>query len=279
MPTGKSSKITQEEIPRRRAVTPGSRPQRRGSEQTTSDARRNRREGRRCASSKPITTTQGEPASWVAPSFEASSRAAEGQLARIHARRSAPRERRPPVPERGPGIAATSPPCQTARGRQREAAPRKVPSNRSAPPSSRMAGRNRLLCTARRIAGDQAARNQPRRHDQRGTREGRAPAGGRGPRARGPHKRGPRHHAGDGALPARKCPSLVSDVLLSHGLLRSTIGARGLNFRVRNGTGCTSPAMVADQRGAFGFQGPGLARCPGGRTALASPNRRSPDRD
>ncbi len=66
---------------------------------------------------------------------------------------------------------------------------------------------------------------------------------------------------------ARKCPSLVSDVLLSHGLLRSTIGARGLNFRVRNGTGCTSPAMVADQRGAFGFQGAGSARCPGGRTA------------
>ena len=70
-----------------------------------------------------------------------------------------------------------------------------------------------------------------------------------------------------GTFSARKCPSLVSDVLLSHGLLRSTIGARGLNFRVRNGTGCTSPAMVADQRGAFGCKGPGLARCPGGRTA------------
>ena len=69
------------------------------------------------------------------------------------------------------------------------------------------------------------------------------------------------------ALPARKCPSLVSDVLLSHGLLRSTIGARGLNFRVRNGTGCTSPAMVADQRGAFGCEGRASARCPGGRTA------------
>ena len=70
---------------------------------------------------------------------------------------------------------------------------------------------------------------------------------------------------------ARKCPSLVSDVLLSHGLLRSTIGARGLNFRVRNGTGCTSPAMVADQRGAFGCKGAGLARCPGGRTAQRVP--------
>ncbi len=35
------------------------------------------------------------------------------------------------------------------------------------------------------------------------------------------------------------------------GLPRSTIGARGLNFRVRNGTGCASPAMAADQRRAF----------------------------
>lgn len=88
-----------------------------------------------------------------------------------------------------------------------------------------------------------------------------------GPRTEG----GPRHHAGDGALPARKCPSLVSDVLLSHGLLRSTIGARGLNFRVRNGTGCTSPAMVADQRGAFGCKGPGLRPVPWGPHSAASP--------
>lgn len=83
--------------------------------------------------------------------------------------------------------------------------------------------------------------------------------------------RGPRHHPGDGALSARKCPSLVSDVLLSHGPLRSTIGARGLNFRVRNGTGCTSPAMVADQRGAFGFQGAGLRPVPWGPHSAASP--------
>ena len=63
----------------------------------------------------------------------------------------------------------------------------------------------------------------------------------------------------------RKCPLLVSDVLLSHGLLRSTIGARGLNFRVRNGTGCASPAMVADQQGAFCLGG--ASPCPQGRTA------------
>ena len=82
---------------------------------------------------------------------------------------------------------------------------------------------------------------------------------------------GPRHHMGGGALTARKCPSLVSDVLLSHGRLRSTIGARGLNFRVRNGTGCTSPAMVADQRGAFGCQGAGLGPVPWGPHSAARP--------
>ena len=42
------------------------------------------------------------------------------------------------------------------------------------------------------------------------------------------------------------------------GLPRSTIGARGLNFRVRDGTGCASPAMVADQRRAFCCQGRAL---------------------
>ena len=49
--------------------------------------------------------------------------------------------------------------------------------------------------------------------------------------------------------------------------LRSTIGARGLNFRVRHGTGCASPAMAADQRGTFSARGAGLAPCPQGRTA------------
>ena len=101
----------------------------------------------------------------------------------------------------------------------------------------------------------------------------------RGRRAQ-PYARGPRHHAGDGALKARKCPSLVSDVLLSHGPLRSTIGAGGLNFRVRNGTGCTSPAMVADQRGAFGCQGAGSSPVPWGpHSAAGLSHRRSRDRD
>ena len=104
----------------------------------------------------------------------------------------------------------------------------------------------------------------------RGTRRRRpaTPAGRRGRTARRRPRPNEKWARLDPAGPLDgKCPSLVSDVLLSHGPLRSTIGARGLNFRVRNGTGCTSPAMVADQRGAFGCQGPGSARCPGGRTA------------
>lgn len=67
----------------------------------------------------------------------------------------------------------------------------------------------------------------------------------------------------------RKRPLLAGGVLLSHGLHRSTIGARGLNFRVRDGTGCASPAMAAGQQGAFSSAG--RARpCPQGRTALES---------
>ena len=58
--------------------------------------------------------------------------------------------------------------------------------------------------------------------------------------------------------------------------LRSTIGARGLNFRVRNGTGCASPAMVADQRGAFCCQG--ASAVPWGPHSAASRRDRTPRR-
>lgn len=61
----------------------------------------------------------------------------------------------------------------------------------------------------------------------------------------------------------RKRPLLAGGVLLSHGLHRSTIGARGLNFRVRDGTGCASPAMAAGQQGAF-FSPLGSAAVPSG---------------
>ena len=70
----------------------------------------------------------------------------------------------------------------------------------------------------------------------------------------------------------RKRPLLGGGVLLSHGLIRSTIGARGLNFRVRDGTGCASPAMAAGQQGAFSAGPP--CPCPGGRTALQAASLR-----
>jgi hypothetical protein len=39
---------------------------------------------------------------------------------------------------------------------------------------------------------------------------------------------------------------VLSSVLLSHGLRRSTIDAGGLNYRVRNGTGCTPSAITTE---------------------------------
>ena len=52
-----------------------------------------------------------------------------------------------------------------------------------------------------------------------------------------------------------KCHPVAGGALLSHGLPRSTIGAGGLNFRVRDGTGCASPAMAAGHRVAFSCHG------------------------
>ena len=100
-------------------------------------------------------------------------------------------------------------------------------------------------------------------------RSGAAPAraGPGGPGGATPAKKAeaPSRDMREGAS-TRKRPLLGGGVLLSHGLIRSTIGARGLNFRVRDGTGCASPAMAAGQQGAFsaGASHP----CPGGRTAL-----------
>lgn len=57
------------------------------------------------------------------------------------------------------------------------------------------------------------------------------------------------------------------------GLPRSTIGARRLSFRVRNGSGRAPPAMAADRWAALrpprgGYVSPGAGpACPGGRTA------------
>src|SRR5215475_1738210 len=65
----------------------------------------------------------------------------------------------------------------------------------------------------------------------------------------------------------RRCPTLP------RGLPRSTIGAGGLNFRVRDGTGCF-PFAVAAGNGVGLWRGPprgGCGPCPGNRTADASP--------
>ena len=56
------------------------------------------------------------------------------------------------------------------------------------------------------------------------------------------------------------------------GFPRSTIGARRLSFRVRNGSGRAPPAMAADRWAALrpprgGYMCPGGPSCPGGRTA------------
>lgn len=56
------------------------------------------------------------------------------------------------------------------------------------------------------------------------------------------------------------------------GFPRSTIGARRLSFRVRNGSGRAPPAMAADRWAALrpprgGYVCPGGPSCPGGRTA------------
>src|SRR3954462_5720676 len=76
----------------------------------------------------------------------------------------------------------------------------------------------------------------------------------------------------------RRCPTLP------HRLRCSTIGAGGLNFRVRNGTGCFPTAMttetlkrprtrtpaVIDRAGVLVFQGFGSRSCSGNRIVNAS---------
>ena len=87
--------------------------------------------------------------------------------------------------------------------------------------------------------GDWARRGAGNNYTRPGPGAGRA----RGP-PRFPHNRG----AGHGNAPRWSATSCSPT-----DLLRSTIGARGLNFWVRNGTRCASPAMVADQQGVFLF--------------------------
>jgi hypothetical protein len=75
---------------------------------------------------------------------------------------------------------------------------------------------------------------------------------------RGPESRPPRLPHNSGAR-RENAPSWSATSCSPTDSLRSTIGARGLNFWVRNGTRCASPAMVADQLGAFFGSGAGSA--------------------
>ena len=116
----------------------------------------------------------------------------------------------------------------------------------------------------------------------------------RGGARRGPESRPPRlpHNS---AARRENAPSWSATSCSPTDSLRSTIGARGLNFRVRDGTGCASPAMAAGRLGAFclrvvpaGPWGPHSARkqdppgppmgraCGGARPISAARLRRSP---
>ena len=135
-------------------------------------------------------------------------------------------------------------------------------------------------------------RRQPRHAPRDGPLPGRRHAPARGPRgltpAPGPHaKKGPggrtrplgpppARHAGrldtrkgplrsrGGGLPWQNAPWWPAASCSPTDSLRSTIGARGLNFRVRDGTGCASPAMAAGRQGAFCCFRAGLAAVPSG---------------
>lgn len=185
MPVGESSETTQRKSSHRGAVTPDPQPRRRGPGQTAFDAGRNRREGRRRVPSKLITTTQGGRHRGSPPLFEAWPQAVGRRPARFHARRRAPRERRPPVPKRAPGIDGALLFAPNDRGALAGGGVSRGDEN--APPSSRMAGRNRSPYTARRVVGGaRRPGTDPRGHDRRG-----APGTGRrreaGARAPGAH--------------------------------------------------------------------------------------------
>ena len=87
------------------------------------------------------------------------------------------------------------------------------------------------------------------------------------------------HAAADGLSTHENAPRWSATSCSPTDLLRSTIGAGGLNFRVRNGTGCTSPAMVADQRGAFCCQGRAAGRALGAAQRATGPAGRAWDGD
>ena len=102
----------------------------------------------------------------------------------------------------------------------------------------------------------------------RGPAPPRGPGGAAGMRASrgGP----PRPMPGRAPPPRENAPCWSAAPCSPTAFRRSTIGARGLNFRVRNGTGCASPAMAADQQGAFCCHG--RAPVPSGPHSARTPN-------
>lgn len=80
-------------------------------------------------------------------------------------------------------------------------------------------------------------------------------------------EKGPGPHRGPGPVGARRWSAASCSPTGSTG---STIGARGLNFRVRHGTGCASPAMAADRRRASG------PRCGSPRALRAAQHQQHP---
>lgn len=119
-------------------------------------------------------------------------------------------------------------------------------------------------------------RRQPRHAPRDGPLPGRRHAPARRPRGLTPAPGPPARHAGrldtrggplrsrGGGLPWQNAPWWPAASCSPTDLLRSTIGARGLNFRVRDGTGCASPAMAAGRQGAFCCLRAGLAAVPSG---------------
>lgn len=74
-----------------------------------------------------------------------------------------------------------------------------------------------------------------------------------------------------GGLPWQNAPWWPAASCSPTDFLRSTIGARGLNFRVRDGSGCASPAMAAGRQGAFCCCRAGRVAVPSGPHSVTAP--------
>ena len=131
---------------------------------------------------------------------------------------------------------------------------------------------------ANRRPGDAANNRSPPPHEKRAPRGPRLNGMGRkkgAPRRGCPRGAPAPEPAGYGSSAVHRSAAPCSPT----GWPRSTIGARRLSFRVRNGSGRAPPAMAADRWAALVFRrlrashDEGVvSACPGGRTA-SSPDR------